>query len=166
MEIQSDGMKAIKDAENSMLQEYDMEMLEDITIEKKKSPFELVQFMFSSVFYEKPLLFSQSFLAEQFFEDIMKVQQVSNTEIQGEEGELYFIQKINRNGKLENVQHLKTTENFFKGTADVKIEILYSDGKSVNLTLKLKNISTGKESKFSHYYISTSVWDIIDQIDR
>lgn len=167
MNLQEEGIKIVQEAENSLLEEYNIEILKENTlIEKKKDPYELVQFMFSSVYHKKPSFFSQAFLAEQFFEDIIKVQEEVAGEIQGEDGELYFIDKISREGKLVDVKHIKTTDNFFKGTAEVKIELLYSDNKNIVLTLKLKSIKTGEKNKSSNYFITTSLWEIIDKIEN
>lgn len=129
----------------------------------QKDPVDLVQFMFSAVYYEKPFFFSSAFLADQFLEDLTKVSKQTGKEITGEEGEMYLIHKISRNGKLNEVVYLSSDKNNFNATAKVKVKLLYSDGKNIRLTLKMKKINSGKNKE--NWAITTSTWDIIKKVN-
>ncbi|PGT80575.1 hypothetical protein [Bacillus sp. AFS040349] len=123
------------------------------------TPLDVVRYTFSTVYYEKPLLFSQNFDAEQFFKDLVKVQDHADNEIIGEDAELYLIKKINRNGLLEDVEYAEPNLSF-SGDLTVKVKLIYSDEKTVPLTIDLYNTKDNPT-----YYITSSVWDIIEEIE-
>lgn len=167
IQIQSEGKEVISQMESLYIDDYHVEMLsEQVPNEKKETPLEIIKLTFSSVYYEKPLLFSQNFLAEQFFDDLMKVQDYLDEEISGEMAELYLINKISRDGKLKDVTYLNTKVNTFNASAKVEIQLLYNDDKKISLTLDLKDIREGVHSKHSRYYITDSIWDIISKIEK
>lgn len=164
MDIKKDGMEMVQNAEANLLVNYDPNLIDDEMREEAKTPYEVVLFMISSVISGNPVLFSTTFEAEQLTKDLGKLQAIENFE--GDEFQLVgiLLNKISRNGKLISVNHIHTDENFFTGSADVKIELVYSDENPVTITLNLTHLEIG-DTKQSFYAINTSALDIAEAVN-
>jgi hypothetical protein len=123
------------------------------------SPKGTIKYLFGTAISGNPDLFSASFEFDMLAKDISKA------ETPEEKIKLIkeIMKRITRNGKLKDVGYLGADE---KGdTTEVKVVLTYQDKKKVPLTINLVALPDPHDNK-SIYYVNTSAWDLIEQIEK
>lgn len=80
-----------------------------------------------------------------------------------------FMRELNRNGTLVSAKYDTNLMEGFKSTresSDVKLTLIYKDGKEATLNLKLVLMGTEHSNKDDIYYIKNSVLDLIEQVKK
>lgn len=124
-----------------------------------------ISYFFATVIEGEPELFVNMFEPMQYSKDLYSV---SDNPYE-EELTNQFISRISRNGKLEKVfvKDKKTNEVKYTARAqDIKVRLVYSDGKEANIIIDLTLLGTEHEQSDRIYYVSTSVIKIIEQIEK
>ncbi|MDC3424267.1 hypothetical protein NC797_07065 [Aquibacillus sp. 3ASR75-11] len=121
----------------------------------------VVEFLFASILMDNPDLFIQSFEPEVISKDLFKIDTFNKSEV----AEM-FISKISRNGKLEQVGYENSKGILGAKSDKAEVRLRYSDGIEVTLSLTFEKSGSIHQDGGEIYSISTSVWEIIDSINK
>lgn len=129
----------------------------DIT-KRHRDPEFVVQYLFGTLILEDVELFVQAFQSGTLSEDLFSVDNPDKIEVANE-----MMDMITRNGLLERVGIINVSGSI-GSVVTVRISLGYSDGKEVKVPLKMEMYGDAHSDGNSIYYITTSVWDIIEAI--
>lgn len=119
----------------------------------------MIQFVFGSVMLNKVDYFKSSFLYDTLSSDLHEVENSDKEEVLKD-----MIKRISRNGKLKQVIFLKEKIHVKGSTVDIRLE--YKDGKKAKITLELELAKNFEAENSEILYVRTSVWDIINTIEK
>lgn len=147
-----DHIEEIADKYGLDLAEYQIESIDymDYYAEKKG----VVEFLFASLVMNDSELFLQAFDMGSISSDLFAVEQANKDEVIKT-----MMDKITRNNTLQSINYLDENSN----TNHATVNIIYEDGLTVTIPLQFEKI---QQQQSTLYSISTSVWDMIDIIEK
>lgn len=129
-----------------------------------------LEYLFALSLLEETDLYPDAFTIDQYMNDVF------NKEGENKEQKVKDImERLTRDGKLTSVQFVKSKMVFDKNSLRVVADLYYNDLKNpIRVNVKLKEVehdyighaADNIISKSQFYYIDSSVWDIIDKIER
>ncbi|WP_209124399.1 hypothetical protein [Alkalihalobacillus sp. BA299] len=145
---------ASKEIEEGYLDEH----IHDI-VERQRDPQNVIQFMFGTIILEEPELFVQTFETETISKDLFKVDNPDKLKVAAN-----LMNQISRNGKLSRVGVINVRGSINQEVT-VRIALEYSDGMEIKVPVKMKLYGDAHGEDHEIYYITSSVWDIIEEIE-
>jgi hypothetical protein len=121
----------------------------------------VIEFLFASIVLNDPNLFVQSFQPEVISKDLFKVENTDKVEVAKN-----LMKKISRNGKLIKVGYENKLGVFNMETQEANIILVYEDGVQVKIPIQFQLSETHHHKDDQIYSIKTSVWEIIDRIEK
>lgn len=137
-------------------EEIDQEMLE-----KNQNPSYVAKFMLASAKMKDIELFTSAFTFEQFNKDLFESPNENKGAVIEE-----MMNRITRNNAATQIKILRVKADSVNQTANVKMQVLYSDNEKRNVDVQMVMQGTSHETSDAIYVITTSVWDIIKQIEK
>lgn len=123
------------------------------------SPKGTIKYLFGTALSGNPDLFSASFEFDVIAKDISKAETPEEKQKLIKE----MMKRITRNGKLKDVGYLGSHD---KGdTTEVEVVLTYQDEKKVPLKIELV-AHPDPHDNINIYYVKTSAWDMIKQIEK
>ncbi|MFC0273740.1 hypothetical protein ACFFIX_20345 [Metabacillus herbersteinensis] len=121
----------------------------------------VVEFLFAAILLEDPNHFIQSFKVETVSADLFEMDNPNKIEVAAE-----FLNKISRNGQLETVGYEDKIGLFNSESNEAQVDLHYSDGKKVTLTLSFEKTATHHDKDDEIYSITTSPLELIEVIEK
>jgi len=135
------------------------EMIDDFQKEEN-----VLALLLQSIKQNKKTLFAECFEAKQYMDDLFKVSDDPYSDNVTEQ----FMNGISRGGKLESISIIDENNSSAKvGLSGRKrIALNYSDGKRVKVNVEMKLIGTNHDTNDRIYFITSSVLDMIAEIEK
>lgn len=149
--------RALKWAEEMNIDAIDVHY-DDHTNNDYQSPEGVVRYLFGTANMGDVDLFSSAFSFETIAEDISEEETIEGKTKMLED----MIKRVTRNQTLTTLK-IGSEKNKYD-TREVKALLIYTDGKEITLTLDIVSLEEPHSGEYV-YYIQTSAWDIIKQIE-
>ncbi|MYL35492.1 hypothetical protein GLW08_20530 [Pontibacillus yanchengensis] len=140
--------------------EHNFEPNEDL-VQAFQNEKNIVAFLLVTLKQKDEQLFKETFMPEQYMNDLFKVSDTPHEDNVTKQ----FMRDISRNGTLEKIEVIKHKSKRFKESGTIKTRFIFEDKQRVNVLLRMKLLGTQHEIDDEIYYITTSVLDIVHQID-
>ncbi len=178
LEISSPVKKELINLEEDLKKEMEASRSPDIkgdefikSLEQRYSkPEAALEYLFALSLLEETDLYPDAFTIEQYMNDVFtKVGENKEQKVKD------IMERLTRDGKLTSVQFVKSKMVFDKKSLRVVADLYYNDLKNpIRVNVKLKEVehdyighaTDNVISRSQFYYIDSSVWDIIDKIER
>ncbi len=146
---------ASKDLEVGYLEGKDEDVFNHYRVKKG-----VVEFLFATVIMEDPQHFIQSFQPEIISKDLFSVDNNDKLVVAQE-----MIKRISRDNKLEKIGYEENKVSFTEGET-ATINMYYKDDKVTSINLQFSKTPNHHNENAEIYSIKTSVWDIIEEIEK
>ncbi|MCK6259522.1 hypothetical protein LCY76_23405 [Fictibacillus sp. KIGAM418] len=129
-------------------------------VQRYKDPAALMNFLFASIQMKDPTLFSESFEFEQFSKDLYKNKEEDKLQVMKE-----MMARISRNDSIQRIGY-RVNSSFISDRTEALLMIDYKDKKTVKVPILMKLIGTDHDQNSEIYFITTSIWTIIQTIEK
>ncbi|USK62185.1 hypothetical protein [Peribacillus asahii] len=133
--------------------------------ERYAKPEAAVDYLFGIAMLKNVDLFPDAFTVERFSEDVKAPELGSKVETVED-----IMNRLTKNGTLTEVKVVKTKNTFEKMTVLFIVDLYYKDlAAPIRVQIKVKEsgyTGNGENDKEQHYYVDTSVWKILEKIEK
>lgn len=121
---------------------------------------DLVNYFIAGITAKDADIFVSCYEVETISQDLFSVEEPDKRKVLED-----IINRISRDGKLKEVVYEKKKGAFGTPTNEIQLTLIYEDDKAVDITFQTKAYKDNHHSNESIYVITTSVWDIVQQIE-
>lgn len=138
-----------------------MEKYDQFSFRSFKDKEGAVKYLFASIFMNDPELFLHAFDTETISKNLFINDNPNKLTVIED-----FIKEISRDGKLENIGFLQHKGVFGVKTEEASVVLYYNDGAKVTVPLTFIKRGTQHHENDETYFITTSVYEIIQTINN
>lgn len=122
---------------------------------------DVVKYFITGITTNDVNIFLSSFYAQTISEDLFKIKNPDKTAVAQE-----MIKRLSKNGTLEDVKYIDEKGALGSSTNRITLTLIYKDKKQAKVTLSTMLLGDKHHEDNKVSLITTSVWDIIKQIER
>lgn len=151
----------IESVKNNYHSEEELDLKDEIMFEKNQDPEYVTNFFFASAVLREVDLFSSVFEFEQYNVDLFLNENPDKHQVV-----LEMMERITREDTLNNLKIISVKKHAIEPTFTVEVLLFYKDEKVKSISLELITKGTSHEYGDNIFFIKTSAWDIVSQIEE